>query len=300
MSEDIANLKIDLHCHTNCSDGDDTPFDLIRNASLKEIKVIGLSDHDNVKALDIAYEATRQFDVKLVAAIEISTPKKIHIQGLGIDPQNEALQELIVSQKKKRSDSLMKIDEALRVQKKVVGAYEATKKMFDGEATINKFSICKYLSGSSYPEFAGRNPSELYRELFDGDKKIGRFSVEWCSMEEAVSCIKQAGGIPVLAHIWRYFAPNHGNTEDMRREKMTDLVERFVKCGGEAMEVLGSSMENDFERNYPAELALKYDLYASCGSDYHGKKTVSFGEFFKLDSRLKPVWEHPAFRFYRK
>ena len=119
-------------------------------------------------------------------------------------------------------------------------------------------------------------------------------------MEEAVSCIKQAGGIPVLAHIWRYFAPNHGNTEDMRREKMTDLVERFVKCGGEAMEVLGSSMENDFERNYPAELALKYDLYASCGSDYHGKKTVSFGEFFKLDSRLKPVWEHPAFRFYRK
>ena len=111
MSEDIANLKIDLHCHTNCSDGDDTPFDLIRNASLKEIKVIGLSDHDNVKALDIAYEATRQFDVKLVAAIEISTPKKIHIQGLGIDPQNEALQELIVSQKKKRSDSLMKIEQ---------------------------------------------------------------------------------------------------------------------------------------------------------------------------------------------
>ena len=284
MSEDIANLKIDLHCHTNCSDGDDTPFDLIRNASLKEIKVIGLSDHDNVKALDIAYEATRQFDVKLVAAIEISTPKKIHIQGLGIDPQNEALQELIVSQKKKRSDSLMKIDEALRVH------------LYD----VAQTPVRLFLTLQEHILLAGRNPSELYRELFDGDKKIGRFSVEWCSMEEAVSCIKQAGGIPVLAHIWRYFAPNHGNTEDMRREKMTDLVERFVKCGGEAMEVLGSSMENDFERNYPAELALKYDLYASCGSDYHGKKTVSFGEFFKLDSRLKPVWEHPAFRFYRK
>ncbi len=79
MSEACEGLKLDLHNHSNRSDGAHTPAEVVRKAEAAGIRVFGLSDHDNVSGIDEAYEESLKTSVKLVAGVEISTPKKIHI-----------------------------------------------------------------------------------------------------------------------------------------------------------------------------------------------------------------------------
>ena len=69
------------------------------------------------------------------------------------------------------------------------------------------------------------------------------------------------------------------------------------------METLGSKQgekeETGYELTCPSDLALEFDLYASCGTDYHMDEKCRLGVRYDFDKRLKPVWMHPNFRFYK-
>lgn len=299
MSEACEGLKLDLHNHSNRSDGAHTPAEVVRKAEAAGIRVFGLSDHDNVSGIDEGYEESLKTSVKLVAGVEISTPKKIHIQGLCPDIRNECLTSLLKQQDEKRKEHTRELCRKMNAAG-IMADYDDLMNSFPG--TVNKYSVSQYLLKKKLVNLS--SPDDVYRKYFGigGEIQIGEAG--WCKMEEAVECILKAGGIPVLAHIWRYFDPKKPeNTRERRLEKMHDLAERFKKAGGEAMETLGcrqgETEDFRYELTYPTELALEFDLYASCGTDYHMDSKSPLGAEYVFDKRLKPVWMHPKFHFYR-
>ena len=104
MSEYCEGLVIDLHNHSNKSDGLYSPSEVVRKAYDAGIRVFGLSDHDNVSGIDEAYAEAVKTGISLVAGVEITTPRKIHIQGLCVDIENRSLTELLETQNRKRRE----------------------------------------------------------------------------------------------------------------------------------------------------------------------------------------------------
>lgn len=300
MSEACYGLKLDLHNHSDKSDGKYTPAAVIRKAEEAGIDVFCLSDHDNVSGIDEAYEESLKTSVKLVAGVEITTPDKIHIQGLCLDIRNKRLAALLEEQHRTRRQHTWDICDKLEKVTGIKIDYNDLISTFPG--TINKLSLSQYLLSKNLVK--PDTVENVYHEYFGPCGKIQMGEAGWCRMEDAVDCILKAGGIPVLAHIWRYFDPkNPENTREKRLEMMHELTERFKKAGGEAMETLGSKQgekeETGYELTCPSELALEFDLYASCGTDYHMDEKCRLGVRYDFDKRLKPVWMHPKFRFYR-
>ena len=294
MSEICEGLMTDLHNHSDKSDGLHTPTELIRKAREAGIQVFGLSDHDNVSGIDEAYAEAVKTGVNLVAGVEITTPKKIHVQGLSLDIRHPELISLLASQNRKREEYTAELCRRL-ADVGVIIDYDDLMGTFRG--TVNKYSVSQYMVKHKLTDLL--SPDDVYEKFFAYGGLVTIHEAPWCSMAEAVECILKAGGIPVLAHVWRYFDPKKTeNTEDVRREKMHDLVRAFKDAGGEAIETMGCRQLNAFEREYPSELALEFGLYASCGTDYHRDDKVPLGTRYVFDERLTPVWKHPKFRFY--
>lgn len=95
-----------------------------------------------------------------------------------------------------------------------------------------------------------------------------------------------------------FYSTKQGNTEDVRPEKMHDLVRTFKDAGGEAIATRSCRQLNAFEMEYPSGPAPEFGLYASCGTDYHRDGKVQLGTRYVFDEKLSPVWKHPKFRFY--
>ena len=88
---------IDLHTHSNCSDGSMTPSELVEHASKCGLKAIALSDHDTVAGIDEALEAGAKYGVEIVPAIEFSVQSETetHILGFYIDYKCERIKEAL-------------------------------------------------------------------------------------------------------------------------------------------------------------------------------------------------------------
>ncbi|QJC22172.1 PHP domain-containing protein [Arcanobacterium buesumense] len=91
-------MKIDLHTHSTCSDGTDSPAKLIEQAHAAHVDVVGITDHDTVAGWDEASQAASQLGVKLVRGMELTATchgVRVHILGYLFDPHHRAVQEHI-------------------------------------------------------------------------------------------------------------------------------------------------------------------------------------------------------------
>ena len=95
---------IDLHTHSNCSDGSMTPTELVAHAAERGLKAIALSDHDTVAGIDEALEAGKRYGVEIVPAIEFSVQSdtETHILGFYIDHKSQILSEALENINKAR------------------------------------------------------------------------------------------------------------------------------------------------------------------------------------------------------
>ena len=87
-------MRIDLHTHSNRSDGTDTPTELIENAAAAGLDVVAITDHDSTAGWDEAQVAADRVGIRLVRGIEISTMLdgvSVHLLGYGFDPADEPL-----------------------------------------------------------------------------------------------------------------------------------------------------------------------------------------------------------------
>ena len=271
--------SIDLHTHSNISDGLLTPSELIEHAAVHNVKVLALTDHDDTRGLDEALLAAKGLDVQLIKGVEISVTWKkrtLHIVGLRIDPEYSPLKlglETIRAGRHARAIGMAASLDKAGIFGSLEGSYR-----YAQQGIISRTHFAQFLVNAGVEK---DNKAVFKRYLVKG--KPGYFEHAWASLEDAVSWITGSGGVAVLAHPGRY---------DLKRTSMLLLLEEFRALGGSAIEVVTSSHTADQYVEF-AKYAHQFGLKSSQGSDYHGKG-ISFMEMGRLPTLPNicvPVWQ---------
>lgn len=272
--------KIDLHTHSNASDGGLTPTQLVERAYSRGLTHIALTDHDTTLGIKEAKEAAMG-KIQLIEGCELSTTfnnNQIHIVGLFIDPNAPSIQSYIQDQKQRRIERAKAIGAKLEKQG-FANAYEECKKLASEDATITRGNYAAYI--------AKMGRAQDVNDAFDSYLKKGKscyVKTLWPDIKVAVEAIQNAGGVAVLAH------PNRYQLTNTRRR---ELISYFKACGGDAMEVCNSQI-NATDYDLLNKLCLEYQLLASFGSDFHQEGTYrELGLNLRLEDCVKPVWTCP-------
>jgi 3',5'-nucleoside bisphosphate phosphatase len=271
-------LNIDLHTHSNCSDGSLTPAALVERAASAGVEVLALTDHDTVAGLEQAQRAAATQRVTLVPGVEISAAwrvQAIHVLGLWIDPASPGLRSMLHAQGELRRDRMRKICARLDRLKLPGAELLAAVEMHPGLPTRAHLAQALVAGGHvATPEAAFR------KYLSKG--KAAHIAAAWPALEVVVGWIRGAGGVASLAHPARYSL-----SSGARRRLLSD----FTAAGGTALEVV-SGGNGAQHVDSCAALAATYGLLGSVGSDFHNPQAAwnPLGRSLKLPDCVTPVW----------
>lgn len=245
----------DLHIHSCYSDGTMTPEEIICLAREKGVKVISITDHDSIASQYVANSIWQ--DVSIIPGIELSTEfqeLEIHMLGYNIDIGNESLKEVVNKLNKSR---LNRIEKMLFELKKYGIHLELEDLGIDLDSTVGRSHIANAMVKNGY--------FDNYKAAFTSYLVKGKpayvkgFKLNY---KETLELINTSGGIPVLAH-----------PGQMCRGLGIEKIIKDLKCYGlKGIEVYHPSHTKE-QTNYFYNLATKYKLCITGGSDYHGKQS---------------------------
>ena len=270
--------KIDLHTHSNHSDGALSPEALVERAHAAGIGVLALTDHDSVAGIEPASIAARTVGMTLVPGVEISAvwrAQTIHVLGLWVDPGEACLQERLRAQAERRRDRMRRICERL------------SKARLPGEALLRHMNELSGVATRTHLAEAMVNAGlvertdEAFRKYL-GKGKSAHVAVDWPALAEAIAWIKAAGGSAVLAHPCRYAL-----SSGARRR----LLVEFTAAGGSGIEILsGGNSAQHVEAC--TRMAETHGLAGSVGSDFHSPQYAwnPIGRSLKLPDCITPIW----------
>lgn len=252
---DGALGRADLHVHSTMSDGSNTFAQVLDQARERGIERLAFTNHDTTAGLAEARELGERMGVQVVGGIEVSAydferGRKAHILGLGVEEGAPALAALCGPLLERRNaNSLWQLDRLVEADY----AVDVERALALGRAStcLYKQHIMAALTDEPYPSAGYRT---LYRSLFKNGGICDR-DIDYVDVRDAVRAIVEDGGLAVLAH--------PGQLDSY------DLLPSLVTCG------LGG-----VERFHPdhgfvdharcADLAARYGLVCTGGSDYHG------------------------------
>jgi len=272
-------LKVDLHCHSNVSDGVLAPAAVAAYARKGGVDVWALTDHDEVKGIKAARDAAAGLGMRFVPGVEISVTwanETVHVVGLQIDEDAPQLVQGLAATRAGRDARGREIAHQL-ARAGIPGAYEGALKYVGNPDLLSRTHFARYLVEIG----ACDNTPEVFRKYLS-DGKPGYVPHRWASLADAVGWIRSAGGIPVIAHPGRY-------RFDRTAEGV--LFDEFKQLGGNTIEVVTGSHTPDQYAVY-ADLAKRYGFLASRGTDFHapGEARVEFDKLAPLPPGLTPVW----------
>lgn len=143
---------VDLHVHSNKSDGSKTPSELVDEALSKGLAAFALTDHDTTEGLAEAMEYAKGKDIEVIPGIELSSEYKgrdIHIVGLFIDPNNERFQEHLTNFKDSRINRNNKMCQLLRDEAGMDISYEKLMEEYPG-SVITRAHYARYMLSRGY------------------------------------------------------------------------------------------------------------------------------------------------------
>jgi predicted metal-dependent phosphoesterase TrpH len=272
-------MKVDLHCHSNVSDGVLAPAAVAAYAHKSGVDVWALTDHDEVGGIKAARTAAKGLGMRFVPGVEISITwagQTVHIVGLHVDEDNPELVQGLEATRCGRDRRGREISAQLE-KAGIPGAYEGALKYVGNPDLMSRTHFARYLVEIG----ACASTADVFRSYLS-EGKPGYVPHRWASLEQAVSWIHAAGGIPVIAHPGRYkFVPVAEGA----------LFDEFRDLGGTAIEVVTGSHTPDQYATY-AEVARRYGFLASRGTDFHapGEARVDFALLPPLPPGVTPVW----------
>lgn len=271
---------IDLHCHSTVSDGLLTPAELVRHAVSREVKVLALTDHDDVGGLSEAGRAAAEHGIAFVNGVEISVTwrsQTVHVVGLGIDPADSRLAHGLALLRDGRAERAGRI--AAQLEKAgIKGSLEGAYAHARNERLIGRTHFARFLVERGYV----KDVKTVFKKyLVKG--RPGYVPHQWAGLDEAIGWIRASGGTAVLAHPGRY---------KLSKSALGDLLTDFRMLGGGAIEVVTGNHTVEQAMLFAFE-AKRFDLLASAGSDYHGPGESHFdlGRLPQLPNVCRPVWE---------
>lgn len=270
---------IDLHTHTTCSDGTDTPRALINKALAQGIQVIALTDHDSVAGWDEATSALRG-EIELVLGAEISclteSGTSVHMLGLLFDGTNIEMLSMLEQTRDDRVPRMIKMIELLNNAGIHVTMQDVEEAMPHG-ATMGR----PHLADALVKRGVIASRDEGFKEMLNNDSQFYVAHIA-PTPEVAIAQIRSAGGVAVIAHP---FASHRGET------LKADVFSSLVAAGLNGIEV-DHRDQNDEERAMLRAIAQELDLVITGSSDYHGtgklnrlgECTTSRGQWEKLEA----------------
>jgi len=271
-------MNVDLHCHSNVSDGALAPAAVARRAARAGVDVWALTDHDQLGGLAEARAAALDEGMRFVAGVEISVTWRgstVHVVGLRIDPRHAGLAAGLAAVRGGRLERARAMARELSAAG-IEGGFEGALERAANPAMVSRTHFARYLADIG----AVADLRDAFRRFLVPGKP-GYVPHQWAALADAVRWILAAGGQAILAHPGRY---------GLSAGAMDALLQEFRAAGGAALEVLTGSHSPEQSRHFGA-LAVHHGLAASRGSDFHGPdQGAEFGTLPPLDPRLRPVW----------
>jgi len=245
-------MKIDLHLHTNFSDGKLSPDQLLKFAYENHYAYLSITDHDSTLGYQEATKHLAKYPMDLIPGVEVSTiyqTSDVHILAYYIDVHNELLTEMLKKIYDSRYGRAKQMVENLRQlgidlnwedvlkyagQHKYVGRPHIARAMIEN-------GFCKTIK-SVFDNYLN-NDSPVY---------VPKYRIDTAN---AIDIIKKAGGVPVIAH--------PGRLED------DSVLYDFIDMGIEGIEVYYASHSSGQIKLYE-QIALEHNLIRTGGSDFHG------------------------------
>ncbi len=254
--KDNLAMLIDLHNHSYYSDGVLSPKAVVKLAFDSKCDFFSLTDHDSVDGLQEAMVESERLGLRLITGVEISATwnnMTIHILGLGIDPDNKALNEGLNRHKELRAIRAIKMARGLSG----AGIKDALEKTQDIATTsmITRTHFAQMLIN----EGICKDMKSVFRRYLTG-KKPGGVRVDWAKYTKVIEWIHGAGGKAVIAHPFRY---------RMTNSKIKRMMTSLKEAGCDAVEVVTGNSSND-EIILTNKWAKELNLLTSSGSDFHG------------------------------
>lgn len=261
---------IDLHVHSNASDGTLTPAEVVSLAASLSLSAIALTDHDTVAGVAEAQAAALVMSdasnpLRIIPGAEISAAYKgrdIHILGLFLDTKNNALIKTLNEAVAKREERNEKM--AANLRGAGIDITVDKLKAAEGEAVLTRAHFAKYMTEHG---FTKSNKDAFDRFLNDSSPYY--VPRDYLSPEATIDLIHEAGGLAVLAHplLYKY------NLEQL--DILIALLAGFGLDGIEAIYSLNTGFDEGIIRRY----ANRYNLAITGGSDFHGmnKPDISLG-----------------------
>ena len=270
---------IDLHAHTTCSDGTDSPLALVKKAASSGITVLGVTDHDSTAGWQEATDALHG-NLKLALGAEVSCLTtdgiSVHMLGLLFDGENQPLQQLLSDSRDTRIPRMRKMIENLQGAGYEI-TFEDVEASTPSGATIGR----PHLADALVAKKIVPSRDEAFKDLLHNDSPfyVSHFAP---TPEDSIRAIRAAGGVAVIAHP---FASRRGQT--LTPESFAPLVD----AGLNGIEVFHRDQSED-ERSQLLVIAKALNLVVTGSSDYHGtgklnqlgENTTAEAEWERLES----------------
>ena len=258
-------LFVDLHTHTTASDGTDAPAALVRKAAALGLAAVAITDHDTLSGLAEAEEAGQQHGIEVIRGCELGVASaygEMHLLGLWLPEDASLLETTLVDLRRRRESRNLRMLEKLE-QLGYPVAYESVLHFAGGES-VGRPHIASALLEKGY--VASRD--EAFAR-FLGARGAAYVPRELLTPEQGVALMAGLGATVCIAHPMLMRCPPAW---------FDDILPRLKECGLSAIEAYHSEHSAADER-FCAELARRYSLGLSGGSDYHGltKPAVRLG-----------------------
>lgn len=252
---------IDLHVHSNCSDGSCTPEELVELAIQNDLVAFALTDHDTVEGVERAMKAAEEKHIQVIPGVELSCEyeispsrkKEIHILGYNLDYNQPDLCETLDAVAKERDDRNRKMCENLNRDGYPID-YESLMERFKN-TIVTRAHFARFLLEKG----AISSIDSAFKKILaqDGPYFVMR---KYLTPERGIQLIKKAGGIPVLAHPLLY---------KMSVTELHNLLTELKGYGLQGIEAMYSRNRGNDEA-FVRKLASEYDLFITGGTDFHG------------------------------
>ena len=261
-------MKVDLHIHSDFSDGKYAPAKIVEDAARNGLGVIALTDHDTMEGIDEALAAVRRMQgVRVIPGIEFSTwlgEHELHILGYGITHTHSALTALAHTAIRNRKRRVARMLDTLQAHK--VRLHLDDVKNGFRSVSLGRLHVAHALRDHRYVSTI-REAFDRYLSYDTG--VISLVSEDFIGAPEAIHGILQAGGVPVLAH--------------PTIEIFDRYLSRLVECGLQGVEVFKSARPS-IEEYYFETVAKDKHLVVTGGSDWHGHRVNQRLGDFSVDS----------------
>ncbi len=225
--------------------------------------MLAITDHDTIegiKVVDRNSDFILNSGIKIINGIELTAKVnkgRMHILGYGIDLTNESLNKKMSDLKDNSINSVLSIMEQIKRDYGITFRYDDIKNLVNANHNLGRPDLAKLCVKYGY---ASTVQDAFDKYLIEAHNKT-RQNSKGLYYKECIELITSSNGIPVLAH---------PKSLELEEKKFLILLKDMISCGLKGIEVYHSSHSIE-EMKYYLEIANKYNLLISGGSDFHGK-----------------------------